>query len=197
MAEAPGATEDKDGQPLIGTSGQRLRQILREVGIDPQACAYLNSCSCWPQRGLDVRNDQSSIDTCRSWMRGQIAFIQPRYVITLGVVAYYSVTQMSWPKLREVHGKPLFWDNPPLPAKPIVWPSYHPAAALRSAKYHKTIKEDLLAFQSWRSAGEPFPEECYVCGDELYRYSPWGMAFCRRHTARQMELFPEGVVTRS
>lgn len=192
VGEAPGASEAKAGEPFIGPSGVRLKYLLRKVGIDPSKAAFLNAVQCWPKRGLNPNSDRYYVDTCRSWMRGQISFIRPKYVITVGVVAYYSVTGRTWPKLREMHGKPLFWNNPPVPAKPAaVWCTYHPSAALRSKKYQDIIERDLIAFKEWREGGEVWPESCYVCGEELYRYDGQGVGLCERHSLRQGLLWEE------
>lgn len=194
IGEAPGKTEDVEGRPFIGSAGTRLRYLLNKGGIDPGATTYLNSVQCYPARGLDPRDDRHYIDTCRQWMRGQIAFIRPQYVITVGVVAYYSVFGLTWPKLSMVRGKPLYWDDPPVPAKPVaVWCTWHPAAALRSTARQKDIEGDLVAFKEWRAGGEVWPETCYICGEELYRYMGNGIAMCRRHAARQGSLWPEEV----
>lgn len=195
VGEAPGASEAKEGRPFIGSAGTRLRYLLSKGGLDYNQVAFLNAVSCWPKRGLDVNADRGYIDICRKWMRGQVSFIRPRYVITVGVVAFYSVTGLTFPKLRELHGKPLYWDDPPAPLKDIyLWPTYHPAAALRSSKYQKLIEEDLVGFKTWRENGELILECCYVCGDELYRYDRFGIGLCERHAQRQGNLFPERVV---
>lgn len=194
IGEAPGEQEDKAGEPFIGTAGQKLRTLLPRAGVDPSKVAYVNSCQCWPRRGLDANQDRQYIDTCRVWMRGQIAMIQPQYVITVGVVAFYSVFNRAWPKLSQLHGKPLFWDNPPLPAKPrAIWSTYHPSAALRSGKYHRIIEEDFTAFKEWRENGEPWLECCSICGEELERYDGYGVGYCARHGMRQSGLFAEEI----
>lgn len=42
VGEAPGAEEEKLGIPFVGTSGQDLRQMLREAGINPSQVYYTN-----------------------------------------------------------------------------------------------------------------------------------------------------------
>lgn len=191
IGEAPGQTEAREGRPFIGSAGVRLKYLLRKGDIDPDKVAYVNACQCWPQKEENPKTPH--IDACRKWMRGQIAFLQPKYVITVGVVAFQSVRgNDAWPKLAVLHGKPLYWEDAPPPAQPsVLWPTYHPAAALRSGRYQKLIEEDLIAFRDWRNSGEVWPEQCYVCGDELHRYTGWGIGLCERHCRRQGSLFPE------
>lgn len=193
IGEAPGRTEDKEGRPFVGGAGNRLRALMRQADIDLNDIAYVNSCQCFPARGLDINADREYINECRKWMRGQIAFIQPTYVITVGVVALYSVRKQQWPKLRELHGKPMLWDDPPLPARPKIWPTYHPAAALRSGRYQRLIEDDLAAFVKWRDGDQSHPECCYICTEELYRWDSFGIGYCQRHAMRQIGLFPEDI----
>lgn len=193
VGEAPGQTEDAEGKPFVGSAGNMLRALLREADIDPAKVTYMNSVQCYPHRGLDPLADKEYVDVCRKWMRGQVAFIQPKYVISVGVIAFQSIRNEPWPKLRELHGKPLYWDGAPYPAQPIVWPTYHPSAALRSGKYKRLILSDLREFQQWRKGGEAWPSECFVCGEELHRYTGWGVGLCERHCLRQGSLFPEEV----
>lgn len=190
LGMAPGTQEDKAGEPFVGSAGVRLMALLRESGINPSTVTYTNAIQCRPP------NDQVTshhIATCRKWMRGQVAFINPTFLIILGKVALDSVRGVgAWPKLDSLHGKPLFWPDPPVPARPKLWVTYHPAAALRQKKYHDTILTDLAAFNDWRKNGvEKWPEECYVCGEEFYRYDEWGIGYCVRHANRQGILFPE------
>lgn len=194
IGEAPGRTEARDGEPFIGSAGQKLRTLLRQSGINPDKVAYVNAVSCFP----NGTPDNSHINACRSWMRTQVALLQPRYVITVGVIAFQSVRgDIQWPKLQAVHGKPMEWYNPPIPANPeAIISTYHPAAALRSTKYQRLILEDLQAFNEFRQAHESgiaWPSDCVVCGDGFYNFDDWALALCRRHAQRQGVLFPEDI----
>lgn len=196
LGEAPGSSEDATGQPFIGSAGTLLRYMLKEVGINPSTVTYLNAVSCYPRLIQNPRRPH--IDACRIWARGQIALINPTYLITVGQVALKSIRDtVVWPKLMHLNAKPLHWPNPPSPSKPKLWPLYHPAAALRSAKYKRLLIEGLRAFQQWRRDDEPWPEVCSVCGDELYRWDEWQVPLCERHAARQGILWPEDELPQS
>lgn len=41
VGEAPGAEEDKLGEPFVGRSGKLLDDILRAVGLDPERDVYV------------------------------------------------------------------------------------------------------------------------------------------------------------
>src|SRR5688572_21197546 len=48
VGEAYGAEEETRGMPFVGASGKGLDKMLREVGIDPQACFYTNDINQRP-----------------------------------------------------------------------------------------------------------------------------------------------------
>lgn len=183
LGEAPGRTEATRGQPFVGDSGAILRHWLKQVNIDPQEVVFLNSVACYPARTPTPQE----MTNCRPWTRGQLEFIRPQVLITLGNVAFNQLWHPhTWPKLMALHGKPLH--HPVYDFK--VFSTYHPAAYLRgrSKKYEKLITEDLATIA--KSDGRPL-EECYVCGDDLYRYDERGIGLCERHAQRQGQLFPE------
>lgn len=171
-----------------GDTGNILRHWLKQVGIDPDKVAYLNSVACWPARS-PATPTADEISACRPWMHGQLEFIRPQILITLGVVAWASIRKGSrWPKLQAVHGKP--WFHPTYHFS--VFSTYHPAAYLRGRNktYEKKITDCLKSVAAWDGR---YLEECAVCGGELYRYDEDGFPYCQRHAARQMGLFPEDV----
>lgn len=189
LGEAPGSEEDKYKEPFVGSAGILLKYALKDAGIDPRNVAFINSVSCYPKR---TPND-SEIAACRGWMTGQVAFVQPQILISVGVVALQSIRGDKWPKLANLHGKPLWWDSPPAPLKKlVVFPTYHPAAALRSAKYKRLIQDDLRSLVQWVKDGMVFnSDDCYICGEEMHRVDEWGIPFCSRHCARQGILWEE------
>lgn len=188
----PGKTEDRTGLPFVGDSGNILRHWLKQTGYvhDLNSMVYLNAVNCY-SRVVDPTPDQ--VAKCRPWLHGQLEFIRPKVLITMGVLAYEALTQLRWPKLQHVHGKPL---RHPVYGFMIV-PTYHPAAYLRGRNktYEDKIVADLTAARHWweyEQAGEVWPsDECYVCGDEFYNWNEWSIPLCWRHCQKQGILFPE------
>lgn len=190
LGMAPGRTEDRLQEPFVGDAGVRLRTLLKGAGINPDECAYVNATNCLPPNDKVYDNHLAA---CRKWMRHQIAIINPRYLLVCGEVALKAVRETeTWPKLTSLHGKPMWWPNPPAPAKPTLWTLYHPAAALRQGRYHQAIVDDLAAFNEFRRTGQ-WIEECYVCGAELAGWDDkgWGIGLCERHCTRAGVLFDE------
>lgn len=188
LGMSPGKQEDEAGRPFVGDAGQCLRKALEFSGINPETVTYSNSVQCLPPRH-DVQTHH--INACRKWVRGQIAFIHPRYLIVLGAVALESVCgDQPWAKLSSLHGRPLFWANPPVPAKPKLWITYHPSWAMRQKKNYDTFLRDLVKFVEWKDTGEEWPTSCVFCQDEFFTWgeSGWGVPLCERHERKGMDV---------
>jgi DNA polymerase len=121
MGEAPGATEDATGRPLVGRSGQLLDRLLGEVGVDRAEVAVLNTAKCRPPEN----RPPTAVETgrCRGWTDRQLALLSPAVVVPLGLSAtrwFLGSTTLTAVRGRvhEVAGR-------------RVLPTYHPSAALR------------------------------------------------------------------
>lgn len=96
VAEAPGATEVKDGATLVGPSGREIRQALREAGADPARTGYTNSILCRPPGDLkqylvQVKKMQkadptgqllSPIQACQPRLKAELS--RAKFVILMG-----------------------------------------------------------------------------------------------------------------
>lgn len=77
----------------------------------------------------------------------------------------------------------------PYSAAIVGWATYHPAAALRSTAYRLKLEEDVQRFSLWIHGGEAFPGNCVRCNsDELDQFDEYGLAWCAKHSPRQMTL---------
>jgi DNA polymerase len=123
IGEAPGAEEDRQGEPFVGRSGKLLDRImLEELGIDRQWCYIANCVKCRPPGNRDPFPIE--IDTCRPYLDGQLDLIAPKVIVTLGRFAAQLVlaTSEGITRLRgRVH---------PFGGRVVV-PTFHPAAVLR------------------------------------------------------------------
>ena len=135
VGEAPGAREDAEGVPFVGRSGQLLRRVCGDVGIDPAATAIVNVVKCRPPENRDPTVDE--VAACAPWLERQIALLAPAVVVTLGNHATRHVlgTRDGITRLRgrvhEVGGA-------------VVVPTFHPAAVLRGgAARARDLRDDL------------------------------------------------------
>lgn len=124
IGEAPGAEEDRQGEPFVGRAGQLLDQMLRAAGFSRQQVYIANILKCRPPDNRNPAPDE--ILACSGYLDQQIAMIEPKAILAVGGVAATSLlqTDLSVGRLRgEVHK--LGERKIPL----IV--TYHPAYLLR------------------------------------------------------------------
>ena len=97
VAEAPGAAEDRQGAQLVGESGQRLRGILSDNGIDmDRDCRKMYAVNCRPP---DSREPTAAeIDACRPRVWEEIYAFKPKLILLLGHAAVVSFLGHRWKK---------------------------------------------------------------------------------------------------
>lgn len=145
IGEAPGKTEAKTGRPFIGRSGQLLRSLIREIGLDDEKDVYITS----PVKYLPLRGTPTPQDIAhgRIHLMKQLDIIQPKLVVLLGRVAAEGVLQRKVAVVKErghvieERSGPSRLGSPRRRIKYFL--TYHPAAALRfPVKFKPTLKED-------------------------------------------------------
>ncbi len=136
IGEAPGADEDRQGEPFVGRSGQLLNSMLFAAGL-PRASVYIaNIIKCRPPDNREPLPEE--VRCCLPYLQRQIDLLGPRLMLAVGRVAAQNLLGIETPlgKLRgAVHrfgtrGTPL-----------IV--TYHPAYLLRSPREKRKAWEDL------------------------------------------------------
>jgi uracil-DNA glycosylase family 4 len=172
IGEAPGEQEDKVGRPFVGPAGQLLRQLLKRSAFDPDDLAYCNTACCWPH-GTPTWDHVRSCDK-NKW--DQIAYIDPTWILLLGKVALRAMR----PELDISRGR----SRPFQHGKRICFASFHPAAALRNAKFERGLKRDLDLFArlvktpDWQTL---IPDDCSACDADAVWWEASGLGWCERH----------------
>lgn len=141
IGEAPGYWEDMRGKPFVGTAGKFLDTLIAEIGFARSDVFITNIVKCRPPRNREPLPDE--IETCTPYLNRQIKLIQPKFVVTLGnhSTAYiFSKASLSFSGITQTRGK--FCKASLLGMKVTVFPTFHPAAALYSAKYKEQITKD-------------------------------------------------------
>lgn len=135
IGEAPGRQEAATGRPFIGRSGQLLRSLIREIGLDDIKDVYITSpVKYLPDRGTPTSQD---IVHGRIHLMKQFAIIQPKVVMLLGRVAAEGVLEKKV-KVATEHGQ-VFEEKDGIK----YFLTLHPAAALRFPnKYKPALQED-------------------------------------------------------
>ncbi|HVZ58954.1 MAG TPA: uracil-DNA glycosylase [Patescibacteria group bacterium] len=135
IGEAPGKTEAATGRPFVGRSGQLLRSLIREIGLDDEKDVYITSpVKYLPKRGTPTSEE---IAHGRVHVILQLEVIEPKIVVLLGRVAAEGVLQKKVFVTKE-RGKILEEKDG---IKYFL--TYHPAAALRFPnKFKALLKQD-------------------------------------------------------
>jgi len=137
VGEAPGFHEDQQGYPFVGQAGKLLDKLLGGIGLTRDDVYVANVLKCRPPGNRDPMPDE--IEACESHLFRQIALIEPRVIATLGNFATKLLTGKQH-GITRVHGQPQ-------PAavggtSVILYPLYHPAAALYTPAMLRTLEED-------------------------------------------------------
>jgi DNA polymerase len=136
IGEAPGAEEDRRGEPFVGRAGQLLNAMLAAIGLPREQVFIANVLKSRPPNNRDPKPDE--VAACLPFLMRQIALLQPRLMLAVGRIAAQNLlaTDMPLGRLRgQVHS---FGElNTPL----IV--TYHPAYLLRTPADKRKAWEDL------------------------------------------------------
>lgn len=136
IGEAPGAEEDRQGEPFVGAAGQLLNEMLRAVGLQRADVFIANVLKCRPPDNRDPRPEE--IRACAGHLQAQLALIGPRLILAVGRIAAQSLLQQDVPVARLRGRVHRFGDN----AIPLVV-TYHPAYLLRSPAEKRKAWDDL------------------------------------------------------
>ncbi len=134
IGEAPGADEDRLGEPFVGRAGELLDQMLAAVGRGREQVFIANILKCRPPRNRDP--SRAEADCCRAFLDRQIELLAPRVILVVGRIAAHNLLATDQP-MRELRGRVHRYRSIPL----VV--SYHPAYLLRSPGEKRKAWEDL------------------------------------------------------
>ena len=146
IGEAPGADEDRQGEPFVGRAGQLLTQII-EAGMKlKRSEVYIaNILKCRPPGNRNPAPDE--VETCNPYLIRQIELIQPKVIVALGSFAAQMLlgTKTGITRLRgEFHECSVAGLNfPPHKKPPVVMPTFHPAYLLRNPNAKRDVWEDI------------------------------------------------------
>ncbi|HEX3726466.1 MAG TPA: UdgX family uracil-DNA binding protein, partial [Pirellulales bacterium] len=92
VGEQPGDAEDHQGRPFVGPSGKLLREVLDEVGLDPEKAYVTNAVKHfkWVPRGtrrLHAKPSSREMTACRPWLMAEIDALEPECIVCLGASA--------------------------------------------------------------------------------------------------------------
>jgi DNA polymerase len=125
IGEAPGADEDRQGEPFVGRAGQLLNAMLRAIGLPRSEVYIANILKCRPPNNRDPEPGESA--TCTPYLTQQIELVRPRVLLAVGRISAQWLLQTDTP-IGKLRGRVVSYGarNTPL----VV--TYHPAYLLRS-----------------------------------------------------------------
>lgn len=135
VGEGPGRTEDQKGEPFVGRGGKVLDKFLGKAGISRDEVYITNIVKCRPPENRKPLPKE--VATCTSnYLEKQVAILKPALICTLGATALEYFTGLK--KMGDARGKLVkakngFW----------VFPTYHPASALRNGTHMRILGADI------------------------------------------------------
>ena len=137
IGEAPGAEEDRQGEPFVGRAGQLLNSMLRALGLGRDQVFIANVLKCRPPGNRDPRPEEAA--SCRGYLEGQIALIEPTLIVAVGRIAAQNLLGTDAP-LARLRGRVHSLGER---GRPVVV-TYHPAYLLRSPGEKRKAWQDLV-----------------------------------------------------
>jgi uracil-DNA glycosylase len=146
IGEAPGANEDKQGEPFVGRGGQLLTNMLLSIGLKREDIYIANILKSRPPNNRDPAPEE--VNACTPFLLRQISLIKPRLILAVGRIAAHFLlgSNVSMASLRGnlfhygVHKIPLLV-------------TYHPAYLLRSPKEKRKAWQDMQCVKKQLNPG--------------------------------------------
>jgi DNA polymerase len=136
IGEAPGAEEDRLGDPFVGQAGKLLDNMLAAIGLRRGENVYIaNVLKCRPPGNRNP--EPGEVEKCTPFLKEQIALIQPKLIIAMGRFAAQTLLA-SDATIASMRGRVFRYEGVPL----IV--TYHPAYLLRNLPDKAKAWADLL-----------------------------------------------------
>lgn len=136
IGEAPGADEDRQGEPFVGRAGQLLNEMLRAAGVAREQVYIANILKCRPPENRDPKPEESR--ECSRYLERQIALVQPGLILAVGRIAAQFLLAVDTP-IGQLRGRVHAFG----PASVPLVVTYHPAYLLRSPGQKRKAWEDL------------------------------------------------------
>lgn len=143
VGEAPGADEDRQGEPFVGAAGQLLTKIIKAIGFSRENVYIANVLKCRPDMPPQTSGNRKptgeEMHTCLPYLLEQIEIIRPKVLVALGATAMEGLLGKAEPigrsrgRFQDFRGIPLM-------------PTFHPSYLLRNQALSEKRKvwEDML-----------------------------------------------------
>lgn len=144
IGEAPGADEDRQGEPFVGRAGQLLSSMLKAIGLAREQVYIANILKSRPPGNRDPRPEE--VGACIGYLYRQIELVDPRLLLCVGRIAAQTLLNTDTP-IGKLRGK--LHEITAGRRRPMIV-TYHPAYLLRSpAEKRKAWSDLVLAMQTF------------------------------------------------
>lgn len=141
IGEAPGYHEDVQGRPFVGPSGRFLDELLASIGFARAQVFITNIVKCRPPNNRDPL--PTEIAACApTYLDAQISAQRPLLIVTLGRFSMAHFAVFRGKSISKIHGQP--HEDGGL----LLYPMFHPAAALHRQDLVQTLRDDMLRIPS-------------------------------------------------
>lgn len=143
VGEAPGADEDRQGEPFVGAAGKLLTKIILAMELTRERVYIANILKCRPDTPQQSSGNrpptEAEMAVCLPWLRQQIAILRPRVIVALGATAVKGLLHEPV-GISRLRGQWRQFEGIP------TMPTYHPAYLLRNQAITEKRKvwEDML-----------------------------------------------------
>ncbi len=141
VGEAPGADEDRQGEPFVGRAGQLLNRIIEAMKLTRDDVYIANILKCRPPRNRNPKPDE--IRKCSPYLERQIELIRPQVIVALGgFAAKFLINTTAGISTLRGQFHPYLKVGRQENA-PKIMPTYHPAYLLRNPNAKRDVWEDM------------------------------------------------------
>ncbi|MFO0876765.1 MAG: uracil-DNA glycosylase [Gemmataceae bacterium] len=146
VGEAPGAEEDRKGEPFVGPAGQLLDRIIAACGMRREEVYICNILRCRPPGNRQPQVDEA--EHCKEWLEKTIALVRPRWICALGGTAVTHLLGITQ-GITRLRGRIFEYRGIP------VLCTFHPSYLLRSPEKKRDVWEDMKLLLG--KLGRPIP----------------------------------------
>lgn len=145
VGEAPGAEEDKQGEPFVGLAGKLLTKMITAMELTREQVYIANVLKCRPDMPANTSGNRkptrTEMDACLPYLRAQVAIIAPTVIVALGSTAVEGLFGPQKTTISRLRGTWMELDGVP------VRPTFHPSYLLHNQDLalKRLVWTDLLA----------------------------------------------------
>lgn len=136
IGEAPGANEDKQGEPFVGRGGQLLTNMLLSIGLKREDIYIANILKSRPPNNRDPAPEE--VKACTPFLLRQISLIKPKLILAVGRIAAHFLL-VSNASMADLRGNLFYYGVDKIP----LLVTYHPAYLLRSPREKRKAWQDM------------------------------------------------------